>query len=264
MFDTLQNWMIFPGAATQGRRKLTPQPGDATELVELKTPTGERITALFGTALDPDGLVRSDAHARPTCLYFYGNAMCLADCDEIFAHLRRLGCNVMIPEFLGYGMSQGKAGEAAVYATAKAAYDHLAQRGDINAEKVIVAGWSLGAAAAVHLASSEAVAGLMIFSAFTSMKELVRRLFPYTPPAMILKHHFENERKISAVRCPVLIVHGVHDSIIPFEMSRRLAAAAPGARHLSIAAADHNDLFALGGPEIWPAVQWFVEELAAK
>ena len=69
---------------------------------------------------------------RPTLLYFYGNGMCLNDALDAFDHFRRLGANVLIPEYVGYGMSGGQPSESGCRATADAAYDHLQRRKDVD------------------------------------------------------------------------------------------------------------------------------------
>lgn len=250
--------MIFPGAATQGRPEAVVGAQPGRELLALSSEGGERIAALFGPALCASGAPHPRPASRPTILYFYGNAMCIADCLVEFERFRRLGINMLVPEFLGYGMSEGKASEAGVYATGEAAWRHLRQRKDIDAGRIFVAGWSLGSAAAVELASKHPVAGLMVFSSFTSMAELARTAVPWAPTSL-LRHHFENERKMKKVNAPILIVHGRRDSIIPFEMSLRLKSAAPQAQLLEISSADHNDLFDVGAEEIYPAIARFME-----
>src|SRR5204862_125479 len=163
---------------------------------------------------------------RPTLLYFYGNGMCMADCEGEFLKFRRRGFNVMVPDFLGYGMSGGKPSETGVYATADACYDHLLRRGDIDAKRIVPFGWSLGSAAAIHLASTRDVPAVVTVSAFTSMGDMAHNLLPYLPTRLVLKHRFENEQKLRKINRPIFIAHGTRDSIIPFAMSKKLAAAA--------------------------------------
>ena len=121
----LQNWMIFPGAATQGKPEAVVRPAADQTLVRLPTTTGETIAVLFAPALRPDGSPHPDAAHRPTLLYFYGNAMTISACFDELHHFRRLGANVAIAEFVGYGLSTGKPSERNCYATADAAYDYL-------------------------------------------------------------------------------------------------------------------------------------------
>jgi pimeloyl-ACP methyl ester carboxylesterase len=259
VFSALQNWIIFPGASSQGQKHAIVHASPNYELVELKSPTNQKIAAVFGPALAPDGSPHPTAAQQPTILWFYGNGMCLADCFSEFTNLRRLGNNVFIPEFLGYGMSEGSPSEQSVYATANAAWDHLVSRPDIDKNKIIVAGWSLGAAAAIELAHTRPVAGLMTFSAFTNLKDMARRILPWAPTSLMLKHHFDNESKIKNIKVPILIVHGSRDSIVPFDMSAVLAKAAPHATYVPISVADHNDLFDVGADEINQRVAAFIK-----
>ncbi len=256
-----QSQLIFPGQATQGRPEARVQPPPGAGLVTLTTRGGDRVVALFGPALPAQGLApRFDAASRPTVLYFYGNGMCLADCLVEFEAFRRLGVNVMIPDYVGYGLSGGRAGESGCYATADACYDHLRGRIDIDPNRIVAAGWSLGGAVAIDLASRRPVAGLAAFSTFTGMADMAGRHFPFLPVSVLLRHRFESERKIARVSCPVLIGHSRADGLIPFEMSERLASAAGGpVTHLVIEGADHNEFFAAGGRRVLVAFARFLD-----
>src|SRR4051794_39550236 len=261
ILSLMQEQLIFPGAATQGRRDAIVEPRDGAEVVKLKAKTGENIAALFGPALTSDGQPHPDAKHRPTLLYFYGNGMCMADCVDELTLFRRRGFNIMVPDFIGYGMSGGKPSEAGVYATADACFDHLLQRSDLDRRKIVPAGWSLGATAAIHLASTRDVPCVVTVSAFTSMSDMAKRFFPLVPASMILKHHFENEKKLAQVRVPIFIAHGTRDSTIPFAMSRKLAAAAGGpVTRYDVEDGDHNDVFDVGGPGMLDAMAQFIDK----
>ena len=68
--------------------------------------------------------------------------MCMADCCGEFSHFRKRGFNMIVPDFIGYGMSGGNPSEQGVYATADAAFDYLVDRDDIDKQKIIPFGWS--------------------------------------------------------------------------------------------------------------------------
>ena len=259
----LQTWMIFPGHATQGQELSVVPQGHDYELLELTTKAGDKVVSVFGKALDEDGHVLPDSPSRPTILVFYGNGMCVADFMGEVRKFRKLGANVMAPDYCGYGMSGGKPSEASFYATADACWAHLMSRDDIDKGKVVAAGWSLGAAVAIDLASRERVAGLVTFSAFTSLPDMARALLPWMPASLLLKHRFESERKIKSIDVPTLIVHGRGYNLIPFEMSQRLSKAARGKVTTLWVGADHNDLFDLGGDEILDALRTFLSDLLA-
>ena len=257
----LQTWMIFPGHSTQGQKLAVVPRGADYELLELQTKTGERVVAVFGKALDEGGNVRADASSRPTLVFFYGNGMCLADFMGEVRKFRKIGANVIAPDYCGYGMSAGKPGEASFYATADACWQHLMSRDDVDKSRIVAAGWSIGAAVAIDLASRECVAGLATFSAFTSMTDMGRALLPWLPTSLLLRHRFESERKLRDIEIPTLIVHGRGDQIIPFAMSQRLAKAARGKVTTLWLETDHNDLFDLGGDEILPLLARFLDDV---
>ena len=258
----LQTWMIFPGHSTQGQKLAVVPRGADYELLELQTRSGERVVAVFGKALDENGHVRADSSSCPTLVFFYGNGMCLADFMGEVRKFRKLGANVLAPDYCGYGMSAGKPSEASFYATADACWQHLMSRDDIDKARIVAAGWSIGAAVAIDLAARErAVAGLATFSAFTSMTDMGRALLPWLPTSLLLRHRFESERKLRDIDVPILIAHGRGDQIIPFAMSQRLAKTARGKVSTLWLDTDHNDLFDLGGDEILPTLKHFLDEL---
>ena len=262
VLGAMQKYFIFPGASSQGRRDAVVRPSEGAELLKLQTPEGE-VAALFGEAMNPDGSVHPDGAHRPTVLYFYGNGMCMADCVGDFMKLRRRGFNVMVPDFIGYGMSGGSPSEAGVYATAEACMSHLMMRKGIDPNRIVPMGWSLGASAAIHLAVGRQVPAIVIVSAFTSIDDMGRRMFPFAPIGMIVRHHLDNDRKIRQVVCPIFIGHGTRDSIIPFEMSETLAANAGGeVTKYDIEGGDHNDVFDVGGTALADAIAAFVEKHA--
>jgi pimeloyl-ACP methyl ester carboxylesterase len=262
VLSMLQTTLIFPGAASQGQLSSVVRPAAGRELLELKTPDGERVAALFGAALTIDGTPRPDAKSRPTILFFYGNGMCMADAIGEFNKLRRIGNNVILCDYLGYGMSTGTPSEAGCYAAAEAVWNHAVSRPDIDKTKIVPMGWSLGSGCAFELASTKPIAGLVTVSAFTSMSDMARSVLPLFPTSLLLRHRFENERKLASVKVPMLIMHGTRDSIIPFAMSRRLATlAGDRATFWPVEGGDHNDVFDIGGPEMFQRIGEFLDRL---
>jgi len=258
----IQDSLIFPGASTQGQRDAILTQGYGNELLWLHTARGTTIAALFGKALQSDGQPLADVHDRPTVAFFYGNGSCMAYSTDVFDHVRRLGANVIIPEFEGYGMSAGKPSERGCYAAADAAYDYLLSRNDVDPKKIVLVGWSLGAAAAIDLASRRPVSGLVTISAFTSLRDMAHQAIPWLPTSLLLKYRFDNVAKLAGISCPILVIHGIDDDIVPFEMAQRLADSANRkVARMNIQGAGHNDMFDVGGEKLWLRLGEFLGHL---
>jgi len=263
MFALIQSFLVFPGKLSQGRTK-APVIDDAhgEELLTLTTATGEKVQALFGAALTMNGQLLPDAAQSPTIVYFYGNGMSLTNCENEFHLLRHLGANVLIPDYLGYGLSGGKASEAGCYETADACYAWLVHDPRVDPKKIIVGGWSLGAAVAIDLAARQPVAGLFTASAFTSMVETAKRLYAWLPVHTLLRHRFMSIDKIGKVHCPTIIGHGRLDDLVPAWMADKLAEAAGGpVTRVEVARAGHNDFWVVGTGPMAEAISRLLEQV---
>jgi pimeloyl-ACP methyl ester carboxylesterase len=240
--------------------------GSGCELLRLQTRQGTKIVAEFASALDDLGRPVANPEQQPTLIFFYGNGMCVqhALSSSLIDYFRRMGVNVLMPDYPGYGMSEGRSTEKGVYATAEAAYACLTTRPGIWRDQIIVSGFSLGTAPALYLASRRPVAGLMLFGAFTNAKEMGRAHAPrslrWLIPAFTVWRPINNLAKIRAVSCPTLIIHGTADTTAPIEMADRLAAAAVAAKvtRLSIAGAEHDVTWNIGGIPLWKAIDGWV------
>jgi pimeloyl-ACP methyl ester carboxylesterase len=261
-----QEDLIFAGARrTQGMEcaELRQLPAHA-EIVSLRSADGLRITSLFGQALQADGQRALGDEHRPTLLMFYGNGMCLAQSLELFDRLRRLGVNVLIPEYAGYGLSGGRPSERGCYQTADAAYEWLTSEASGLRGPLIAAGASLGGAVAIDLASRRPVRGLIAMITFTSLAEMVRLFYPRFPVRLLLRHRFESERKMRKVKCPTLIAHSTGDGLIPADMAHRLASATAGPVLMhTIPNVTHRmcEILDLAGDSLLARIREFVETI---
>jgi uncharacterized protein len=262
---SIQNSYVFPGAAaTQGQKDASISPYYGDKLLALHAADGTFIAALYGKALQHNGKPMADATHCPTIIYFYGNGACMAYSTDVFEHFRRLGANVIIADYEGYGMSGGKPSEAGCYAAADAAYNYLLTRKDIDRNYIVTVGWSLGGAVAIDLASRKPVAGLATISAFTSLTDMAREFVSWLPMPLLMKYRFDNEKKIAEIKCPILIAHGTDDELIPIKMAARLAAAARGkVTRYDVPEGHHNDIFEVGGMGLLNQIEFLLQRAVA-
>ncbi|MBV9689787.1 MAG: alpha/beta hydrolase [Ktedonobacteraceae bacterium] len=239
---------------------------DATVL-SRSTPSGYQIGLLFGSRKAAD---QSSSAVPETLhlLYFYGREKCLRNCRFEFTRFRQFGLNVLIPEYIGYGMSSGVASEAGCYESADVAYRSLTKVLHVPPSQIIVGGSSLGAAVAIDLAARKSVAGLVALSAFTDVVELVTTILPRTSTTtvqLLIQERFDNLSKIGQVRCPIFISHGMQDEFAPFAMGEQLHRAVSGQQSvtfLPIEGCGHDDIFDFS--ILWTGLRDFVKQLVPK
>ena len=259
--------LALPGLV-QGHPEAVLPPNPAYELVSLHTSDGTPLVAEFGKALDSRGQPISATEHAPTIVFFYGRLMCLAHSvtKDLFDKFRRTGANVIIPEFPGYGMSGGRATERGFYATADAVYAYLLSRKDIDKERIIAAGWSMGSGTAVDLASRKKVAGLIAVGAFTNLQDVGRPNLPWYARWLVhslaARCQFDNLSKINVVSCPIILVYGSQDKLVPPMMADRLvAASASEVTRCEVDGAQHEDIWTVGGPAVWRTIERWLRPL---
>jgi len=260
-----ESFIVFPGAHFLPAKDTQITPLGDTELLHLKLPDGTPLAAWFGAALDANAQSIASPSARPAVIYFYGNGSCANYSDNVLWHLRRMGLNVIIPDYPGYGSSGGSASEAGCYGAADAAYDELLRRG--FAGRINVLGWSLGGGVAVDLASRRPVGKLALYDTFTSLHDMGRTVMPWFPTQLILSYKFDNLAKLPSIHCPIFLVHGQADSVVPPFMQDKLAVAATGSPSVTvikIPGAEHNSIFEQGGDELWAKLNRFMNGDPAK
>lgn len=219
-------------------------------------------------ALEEEASVRgwfvagSSGPVRFSVIVFNGNAGNRAYRAPLAAALQRLGCNVLLFDYRGFGDSVGSPTEQGLLADARAARSYLASRGDVRADRLVYFGESLGTAVATKLAIESPPAALILRSPFTSLVDVGAYHYPVLPVRWLLRDRFSAIDAIASVRAPVLIVAGDHDTIVPLDQSRRLFDRAVEPKRLVIVkGADHNDRALLDGDELMASVGAFLAVL---
>lgn len=198
-----------------------------------------------------------------TVLIFNGNAGNRSFRAPLAAALSRAGLAVFLFDYRGYGGNPGSPSETGLIADARAARAYLASRTDLDPARIIYVGESLGAAVAVALAVESPPVALVLRSPFTSLVNVGLLHYPFLPVRLFLVDRYPSIDRIGLLTCPVLIVAGERDRIIPAEHSRRLYEAASGQkRFVLIPGADHNDFDLLAGEQFISEVLRFLKDTA--
>ena len=164
----------------------------------------------------------------PWVLFLHGNAATIAAKVNIahYGELRKLGLNVIAPEYRGFGGLDGVPTEGALGTDARAAYDYLRTVRKVPPSRLVIFGWSLGSAVAVTLASQVEAAGLILEGAPASLIDIGQQQYPFFPIRLVMRNPFESIERIGRVRAPILFLHSPEDAVIPISEGRRLYNAA--------------------------------------
>ena len=196
--------------------------------------------------------------AQSTVLFFHGNAGNIGDRLGKIDLFYRMGLNILIIDYRGYGKSEGYPTEEGIYKDAAAAYDYLAQRGDLKGQKIIGYGASLGGAVAVDLAAQRPLTCLIVDSTFSSAVDIAKRIYPFVP-SFLIRTKLDSVSKIKRVDIPKLFIHSVEDRTVPIALGRKLYEAAPGPKEFIEIRGDHNDGHILDQDKIREGIKRFLK-----
>jgi fermentation-respiration switch protein FrsA (DUF1100 family) len=198
-----------------------------------------------------------------TLVWFHGNAGNISGRLQNLEEMHRyLGVNVLVFDYRGYGLSEGSVSEEGTYLDAEAALDYLRSRDDVDEDRIVLFGRSLGGAVAVEMATKHDFYALVLESTFSSIQAMARHHFPFLPGVgRLVKTRYDTLAKIENVRAPLMVLHGDRDGTAPIEMGREIYEAANSPkRFYAIAGADHNDTYIVGGRPYYDAIAAFLEE----
>jgi pimeloyl-ACP methyl ester carboxylesterase len=243
----LQRQMIyFPDASP------VPPAGDVIDGardVALHTDDGLELGAWFVSAAPGPRA----ADRRMAVLVAPGNGGNRVGRADLAEELRRRGLAVLLMDYRGYGGNPGSPSEDGLARDAIAATDALADLGYPPA-RTIYFGESLGTGVVAALQRQRPPAGIVLRSPFTEFADVGSEHYPWLPVRRMLRDRFPVTDHLADSEVPVTVIYGDQDSIVPTEMSKRVADEAPAlAERLVITGAGHNDAV-MFGPRVADAV----------
>ena len=177
----------------------------------ITTEDGVVLNALlFRTKLNSKGLI----------LYFHGNADNLQRWGQCAVDFTKLGYDILMVDYRGYGKSTGKPTEHDLYKDALTVL-HWSQS-NIKHDRLIIYGRSLGSAVASNLATAVTPDLLILETPFDELKGAVYE--PLKPLLYFLPLHssFANKHFLPKVKCKKVIIHGTKDQVVPLSSALRL------------------------------------------
>lgn len=200
--------------------------------VTLSTEDGLELGAWYLPATETDAVA---------VLVAPGNGGNRAGRVELAEALHRRGLAVLLMDYRGYGGNPGSPTEEGLAADADAAVDALTGLGH-PPQRTIYFGESLGSGVVAALASRRPPAGIVLRSPFTELADVGAHHYPWLPVRMLLQDRFPVLEHLESGRVSTTVIYGDRDSVVPTELSERVADRAPVlVERVVLEGADHND-----------------------
>ena len=237
-------------------REIAKTPEDfGIEYREISIPTsdGETLCAWY--------LDRSDPLAE--IVFFHGNGGNLSTgrLDFLLA-LYRNGYSVFIFDYRGYGKSTGSPSEQGLYLDSQAAVSYFWKYLHQDHNQVVYLGRSLGGVAAACAASLHSPDGIILEGAFPDKDTLLAHYPLLRFLALFSRYKLSTVDFLRDVRCPVLVIHGERDSVVPLAVGKKLYALLDTSKEFYlVTGAGHADQYLVGADSYWERLRNFVRTL---
>ena len=197
-----------------------------------------------------------------TVLVFNGNGGNRSDRLHLANTLSNMGHAVMLFDYRGYGTNQGNPSEGGLLSDGRAAVQYLERRADVDPQKIVYLGESLGAGVAAATAEHRPPTLLILRSPFASLADAASEAIPFLPVSAMLWDEYPVLDIVGRLSIPMMVVAGSEDSTIPAQQSIDVFDNAIGPKKfVMVEGADHNDQRLSAGFLLADDVGSFIDEV---
>ncbi|WP_027377447.1 alpha/beta hydrolase [Kaistella palustris] len=169
----------------------------------VETEPGAKINYLHFQVAEPKGVV----------IYLKGNTKSIKGWGKFAVDFTRLGYEVVMMDYRGFGKSTGKRTVEAMKRDSQFIYNIVKEEFPEN--KIVVYGRSLGSGFAARLAAKNNPRMLILTSPLYSLLRTIHRYLPFMPAKPFLRYNIPTFQYLKDVRCPIKIIHGSDDNLVP-------------------------------------------------
>jgi len=242
----LNSMAFFPDTDYSVRKEKLPSYVDP---INLTTNDGIMLEALYFRHSEKTGRI---------VIYFHGNAGNLYHRIHEGKIIFNMGYDLIISGYRGYGGSSGTPTEDGIYEDGKCILTYVTGTLNYSPDKVYLYGRSLGTTVAVHIAQNKDLGGVILITPLTSAAEFISEKFPGMLRSLGRKR-FQSIEKINSLRSPLLVIHGTHDEVIPYNLGVKLYNAFSGRKEfVTIKGGGHNNLEFVDPGLYWSSVRNFL------
>ncbi len=179
--------------------------------------------------------------SKGVVLYLKGNSKSIKGWGKFAVDFTRHNYNVVMVDYRGFGKSTGRRSQKAIKRDLQEVYNLLKER--TTEDRIILYGRSLGSGFAAKLASMNNPKMLILDAPYYSLTKVTSRYMPFMPLSLLIKYPLPTYKWLKYVRCPIHIIHGTHDKLIPYKTSVKLSQVNPdNSRLYTIIGGGHKNL----------------------
>lgn len=204
--------------------------------------------------------IPAEGEPKGTFLFSHGNAGNMAGRLESVGLYRELGYDVLVYDYGGYGESTGKPSEKRCYQDIRAIWKYLVETRNIEPNRIVLLGRSLGAGPTCQLATEVTPGAILIESTFTSVPDIGKEIYPFLPVRLLSRIKFDNIAKVPHFKAPALYVHSPDDTLIPYHHGQKLFEAGAEPKTALKIRGDHNEGFWISGALYTDALENFLDK----
>ena len=181
---------------------------------------GEELEIEVAPAIKLNCLLIKESPSKGAILYLHGNRGNIRRCIRQAQMMSGNGYDIFIPDYRGYGKSDGKVySEAQLFSDVQKIYDYIKQF--YTEDQIVIVGYSLGTGMASYLAANNEVKALAMVAPYYCFVDLKNSRLPFIPD-FVLKYPLKSHEFLPNVSCPITLFHGTEDKVIPYDSSERL------------------------------------------
>ena len=128
-------------------------------------------------------------------------------------------------DYRGFGKSTGKRSQKAIKRDLQLVYNKIKEH--TIEDRIVLYGRSLGSGFAAKLASLNNPKMLILDAPYYSLTKVTARYAPFMPLSLLLKYPLPTYKWLKYVQCPIHIIHGTDDKLIPYRTSVKLSQIKP-------------------------------------
>ena len=159
--------------------------------------------------------------SKGVVLYLKGNSKSIKGWGKFAIDFTRLGYNVVMVDYRGFGKSTGRRSQKAIKRDMQVVYNKIKEQ--TTEDRIILYGRSLGSGFAAKLASTNQPRMLILDAPYYSLTKVTARYAPFMPLSLLIKYPLPTYKWLKYVQCPIHIIHGTHDKLIPYKSSIKLS-----------------------------------------